>query len=163
MTDGTNGGTEPALDPVIDDRDRAIINGLQGGFPLTETPFAVVAEDLDLHEDEVIDRVAAMLNAGVITRFGPMYHAERMGGGLTLAAMKVPDVDFEAVAAIVNALPEVAHNYARDHDFNMWFVIATESAERIPEVIAEIEAATGLAVFDMPKIEEFYIGLRFEA
>jgi DNA-binding Lrp family transcriptional regulator len=160
---GPNGGAEPAFDAVIDDHDRAIINGLQGGFPLTETPFAIVAEDLDLHEDEVIDRIVAMLNAGVITRFGPMYHAERMGGGLTLAAMKVPEADFEAVAAIVNALPEVAHNYARDHDFNMWFVIATESPERVAEVIAEIEAATGLAVCDMPKIEEFFIGLRFEA
>jgi DNA-binding Lrp family transcriptional regulator len=92
-----------------------------------------------------------------------MYHAERLGGGLTLAAMKVPPADFERVAEAVNAFPEVAHNYARDHVFNMWFVLATETPGRIKEVVAEIERATGLEVFDMPKEHEFYVGLRLRA
>ena len=56
--------------------------------------------------------------------------------------------------------PEVAHNYARDHELNMWFVIATEQPERAAEVIAAIEQETGCKVYDMPKQEEFYIGLK---
>ncbi|MDP6787070.1 MAG: Lrp/AsnC family transcriptional regulator [Rhodospirillales bacterium] len=147
----------------LDAADRALVNHLQGGFPLVEEPFAEVAKGLGMDEDEVTRRLGALLARGVLTRFGPMYHAERLGGGLTLAAMKVPEGDFEAVAEAVNARPEVAHNYARDHAFNMWFVIATETPGRIAEVIAEIETATGLKVHDMPKRQEFFVGLRLEA
>ena len=93
----------------------------------------------------------------------PHYHAERLGGGLTLAAMQVSPEDFERVAAIVNAFPEVAHNYAREHALNMWFVLATETPERIDQVIAAIERDTGYKVYNMPKQEEFFVGLRFEA
>jgi hypothetical protein len=90
-----------------------------------------------------------------------MYHAERLGGALTLAAMQVPVRDFERVTGIVNGFPEVAHNYAREHGFNMWFVLATEAPERIGEVISEIERISGYRVYNLPKLEEFYVGLRF--
>ena len=118
---------------------------------------------LGLAEDELIARLTRLLADGVLTRFGPMYHAERLGGALTLAAMKVPEHDFDRIAALVNAHPEVAHNYERQHEFNMWFVLATETPERITEVIGEIERATGYRVYNMPKLEEFYVGLRLEA
>jgi len=77
--------------------------------------------------------------------------------------MKVPARDFERVTGIVNGFPEVAHNYAREHAFNMWFVLATEAPERIEQVIGEIEKAAGYRVYNMPKLEEFFVGLRFEA
>ena len=147
----------------MDATDRHIINRLQGGFPLCERPYAEAAARLGLTEDELIRRVEAMLDDKTLSRFGPMYHAERLGGALTLAAMKIPPQDFERVAQIVNGFPEVAHNYAREHDFNMWFVLATETPARIGEVIDEIEKATGYPVCNMPKREEFFVGLRFEA
>jgi DNA-binding Lrp family transcriptional regulator len=118
---------------------------------------------MGLTEDELIRRVDALLAQGTLTRFGPMYHAERLGGALTLAAMKISPADLERVAGIVNAFPEVAHNYAREHELNMWFVLATETPEHIAEVIGEIERATGYGVYNRPKVEEFYIGLRFQA
>lgn len=147
----------------MDDTDRAIINGLQGGFPICERPFAAAAAALGLGEGELIARLKRLAAEGVISRFGPMWHAERMGGELSLCAMKVPAERFDEVAGVVNSFPEVAHNYAREHAFNMWFVVATERPGRVAEVLAEITARTGLAVHDMPKIEEFYVGLRFEA
>ena len=154
----------PLIDLTIDlDRsDRAIINALQGGFPISEHPYADVAAMLGMEEGDVIERLQHLLEKGALSRFGPMYHAERLGGGLTLAAMKLPEDEFERVNAIVNAFDEVAHNYARDHDFNMWFVLATETPERISQTLAEIETATGHKVYNMPKSHEFYIGLRFE-
>lgn len=145
----------------MDQLDRDIINELQGGFPVCDHPFAKVAERLGTSESELISRIEAMDEQGLITRFGPMYHAERLGGGLTLAAMTIPEEEFERVAEEVNAFPEVAHNYARDHHLNMWFVLATEQPGRIDEVIAEIEEKTGYHVFNMPKLEEFFIGLHF--
>ena len=147
----------------MDAVDRCIVNGLQGGLPLSERPYADAAERLDLSEAELIERLRKLLAEGVLSRFGPMYHAERLGGRLTLAAMVVPQTRFDAVADIVNDFPEVAHNYARDHALNMWFVVATDRPERIGEVLGEIERKTGLTVYDMPKIEEFFVGLRFVA
>jgi DNA-binding Lrp family transcriptional regulator len=147
----------------MDDIDRRIVNDLQGDLPLTERPYAAAAERLGIGDRELIDRLEKLLADGVLSRFGPMFHAERMGGALTLAALAVPEDRFDAVADIVNAYPEVAHNYARDHVLNMWFVVATDRPERIAEVLAELERETGLTVYNMPKIEEFFVGLRFAA
>jgi DNA-binding Lrp family transcriptional regulator len=92
-----------------------------------------------------------------------MYDAERLGGAVTLAAMQVPAERFDAVAAEVNAFREVAHNYEREHALNMWFVLATETPDEIPGVVDAIAAQTGCTVYDMPKLEEYYIGLRLRA
>ena len=147
----------------LDATDRALLNRLQDGVPLVDRPFAAVGEELGLTEDDVLARVAAMKAAGLLSRFGPMFHAERMGGGLTLAAMAVPIEDFDRVAEQVNAFPEVAHNYAREHALNMWFVIATEAPERVSQVCAAIEERTGLPVYPFPKLAEYYLNLRFKA
>ncbi len=146
----------------MDAVDRRIINGLQGGLPIAERPFAEAAAKLDLTEDVLIARLGRLLAAGHLCRFGPLYNAERLGGAVTLAAMAVPEAEFDGVAEAVNAHPEVAHNYARDHALNMWFVISTDRPQHIDEAIEAIEAETGLTVYEMPKLEEFSIGLRFE-
>lgn len=146
----------------MDATDRRIINELQGGFPVCERPFAVAGERLGLTEEALLTRVERLLGEGLLSRFGPMYHAERLGGGLTLAAMQVPEERMDQVVEAVNAHPEVAHNYARDHLLNMWFVLATETPARIDEVIDAIEAETGLRVYPFPKLEEFFVGLRFD-
>jgi len=146
----------------MDDINRRIINTFQGGFPVSERPYADAAAQIGIEEADMIERLEGLLEAGTLTRFGPLFNAEAMGGGLSLAAMAVPVDRFDAVAASVNAHAEVAHNYAREHDLNMWFVLATEDPERISGVIAEIEEETGVKVYDMPKSEEFFVGLHFE-
>ncbi len=145
---------------AIDAADRCIINELQGGFPVTERPYADAAAKLGLSEEALMDRIGQLVEQGVLSRFGPMYNAEQLGGAVTLCAMEVPAECFDEVAEGVNAHREVAHNYARDHKLNMWFVIATERPEDIAEVIGRIEAGTGLKVHDFPKSHEFYIGLK---
>jgi DNA-binding Lrp family transcriptional regulator len=143
--------------------DKTIINRLQQGFPICASPYQRVAEELGIAEAELLSRLQALLADGVLSRFGPMYHAEQMGGALTLAALKVPEGRFDEVTEIVNSFPEVAHNYARNHLLNMWFVLATEQPEQVATVIAEIEHLTGLTVYNMPKISEYYVGLQLEA
>jgi len=145
----------------MDALDRRIINELQGGFPVCEYPFRELAERLGSRESELITRLGCMLEDGLLTRFGPMFHAEYLGGGLSLCAMRVSPERFEAVAAQVNAFPEVAHNYQRDHKMNMWFVLATETPQALETTLERIEAVTGLRVFNLPKHDEFYVGLHF--
>lgn len=143
--------------------DKLIINHLQGGFPVCESPYQVVAKELGLTETGLISRIKKLLDDGVLSRFGPLFHAEEMGGALTLAAVKVPLDQFDQIAEIINEFPEVAHNYERSHELNMWFVVATELPERLLEVIKEIEQKTGLPVYNMPKINEYFVGLKLEA
>lgn len=147
---------------MMDSVDRAIINRLQGGFPVSDHPYREAAGHLDISEAELIQRLEQMLEKRQLSRFGPLYNAERLGGGLSLCAMSIPEEDFERVAEQVNAFSEVAHNYARDHRLNMWFVLATETPTRIESVVAEIEDVTGYQVYNMPKKEEFFVGLKFE-
>jgi len=146
----------------MDKLDRQIVNQLQGGFPICEYPFLVVANSLNISEQELLFRLEKLLESGILSRFAPLYHAEKLGGGLTLAALAVPEQDFERITTIVNRFPEIAHNYAREHELNMWFVIATEKPNRIDEVIKEIETQTGLKVYNVPKEAEYYIGLHLD-
>ncbi len=147
----------------MDDLDRRIVNALQGGFPIVDRPFAEVAAKLGVDEEVLIERLRAMLAGGTLSRFGPLFDAERLGGAFCLCAMEVPDDRFDEVAASINAMPEVAHNYARAHRLNMWFVLATAEPAEIDRAIARIEAATGLPVMAMPKEAEYFIGLRLVA
>lgn len=148
---------------TLDATDRALVNRLQDGIAVERRPFAGIAADLGLSEEEVAGRVAALVGRGVLSRFGPMVHAERLGGGLTLAAMAVPADDFDRIAAIVNGFPEVAHNYARQHALNMWFVVATERPDGVGVVLQAIAQATGLPVRNFPKLAEYTLDLRFRA
>ena len=144
----------------MDDIDRNIVNLLQGGFPISERPYRQVAQSLGLTEDQLIERIRRMLDEGVLTRFGPLYQAERLGGAYTLAAMKAPAQEIERVAMAVNRLPEVAHNYEREHAFNLWFVLATETPQGIAGAAQRIERDTGYPVYLMPKLDEYFVGLR---
>ena len=142
--------------------DRKIINQLQGGFPICENPWEELEKTLEIPADEIINRIDRMKSDGLLSRFGPMYHAEKMGGGLSLAAMKVPEDRYDEVTGMVNSFTEVAHNYARGHELNMWFVVATETPQQVENVVQQIQEKTGIQVYNMPKQHEFFIGLRFE-
>lgn len=147
----------------MDQTDRDIINSLHGGLAICERPYQEAALRLGLSEDELLARLARMLEAGVLTRVGPLYQIERMGGAFTLAALHAPAEQYEQVVQQVNALPQVAHNYARDHELNMWFVVATETPGEIDAVIARIERETGCDVFNFPKSREYFVELKLKA
>jgi siroheme decarboxylase len=147
----------------VDKVDRAIINTLQGGFPICDRPYAAAAADIGIGEQDLIERLERLVETRTLSRFGPLFNAERLGGAVCLCAMQVPAHDFDRTAGLVNGFPEVAHNYARDHAFNMWFVLATEDPRGITETVARIEDTTGHVVYDFPKIAEFYVGLKLNA
>lgn len=148
-------------EPEFTDVERAVINRLQTGLPLVHSPYAAVADELGISEQVLLHTLQNLLDRRILTRFGPMFHAGEMGGGLTLAAMRIPEQDFDSTTAKVNEFDEVAHNYRREHELNMWFVLATEAPDDIDRVITGIESATGYPVYNMPKKEEFHVHLHF--
>jgi DNA-binding Lrp family transcriptional regulator len=152
----------PAAERIeLDATDRLLLNNLQGGFPVTHRPFAEVARTLGLEEDDVIARIRRLVETGALSRFGTVLNAPQLGGERTLAAMRVPRERFEEVAAFVNSLDAVSHNYERTHELNMWFVISSEDEAEIARTIATIERETGLEVVNLPTLEEYFVDIRF--
>lgn len=149
----------PELNPL----DRQILATLQGDFPICERPYAEAAGRLGISEDELLARLQQLLADKVLTRFGPMFQIEEMGGAFVLAALAAPEARYEEVTALVNALPQVAHNYRREHALNMWFVLATETKAGIAEAIARVEQDTGLPVYAFPKEREYFVEMKLEA
>lgn len=145
---------------TLDATDRAILNALQEGFPLTPRPFDDAGAALGITGEVLIERLGRLRDLGAITRFGPFFDAAAMGGAFCLCAMAVPEADFDRVLALVNAHPEVAHNYERTHHLNMWFVLATPTPEGIQRTARAIEDETGRTVLQFPKLEEYFIGFR---
>jgi siroheme decarboxylase len=156
---------------MLSPEDARLVSFLHGDFPLTDRPFADVAEGLGCSEEAVIERLQRLLSHGDLTRFGPLFQIERAGGRFVLAAMAVPEDRFAAVAAQLDALPAVAHNYQRESAcaaqrhaaepaLNMWFVLAVESAEQMAPTLRQVGQLTGLPVYDFPKEKEFFVELR---
>ncbi|WP_299084406.1 AsnC family transcriptional regulator [uncultured Ruegeria sp.] len=148
---------------TLDRTDRAILNRMQDDLPLVSNLYGAIAQELGISESELLSRLTRLREDRVITRFGPFFDAAAMGGAFCLCAMAVPSEDFETVLTKVNAHPEVAHNYERTHRLNMWFVLATETANGIGNTAEAIQRETGIEVLQFPKLQEFFIGFRVAA
>ncbi len=148
-------------DPVpLDEVDRRLLNDFQARFPLSTRPFSELADLLGVNESEVIARLKRLLDAGVVSRVGPVLHPRRVGAS-TLAAMAVPPEHLAEVADLVSGYAEVNHNYEREHRFNLWFVLTAGDEHRLAEVMEEIASRTGIEVLDLPMLEEYHIDLGF--
>ena len=145
---------------MFDALDRALLDGFQTDLPLVPRPYAAIAEALGVSESQVIDRLTALHASGAVSRVGAVVAPQTVGMS-TLAAMAVPPDRLREVAARVSAWPDVNHNYARDHHFNLWFVVTAADRARIDAVLAGIEAETGYTVLDLPMLEAFHIDLGF--
>jgi len=151
----------------LDDRDRAVLNAFQGGFPVVHRPFEPAAHALrsrgvDVEPAGLLDRVRHLDDEGVLTRFGALINAEEIGGSASLVAMHAPEDEFEDIAETVNGFREVAHNYEREHPYlNMWFVVSVADDESVEDVLADIEDATGQETYNLPKQQEFRVEAKF--
>ncbi|PSP33763.1 Lrp/AsnC family transcriptional regulator [Halobacteriales archaeon QH_10_67_22] len=151
----------------LDATDRAILNAFQGGFPVVTDPYepaagALADHGVDVTAAQLHDRMVELDEEGVLTRFGALINAEEIGGTATLVAMHAPEERFDEITEQVNAHPEVAHNYEREHPhLNMWFVVSVADAERVDEVLGAIEDETGQETYNLPKQREFHVEAKF--
>jgi len=145
------------MDPV----ERRLLNDYQRDFPLEPRPFARIAGEMDLDEDEVLAMLADLQGNGTLSRIGAVVRPNTVGAS-TLAAMAVPAERLEAVAALVSGRPEVNHNYEREHDLNLWFVVAAADQAAVQAVLEAIETETGLPVIDLPLQTAYHIDLGFD-
>jgi len=151
---------ENCADLNYSELERRLLDEFQHELPLATRPFAEMAQRLGVSEAEVIERLNALAECGAISRVGPVFRPKRLGAS-TLAAMAVPPEYLDEVADLVSALPEVNHNYEREHRFNLWFVITAEDAEHLEAVLDGIAEETGIPVMPLPMEEDFHIDLGF--
>jgi DNA-binding Lrp family transcriptional regulator len=140
--------------------EKCLLNEYQRGFPLCSSPFALIAEQQGVTEKDVIRTLDSLQQRGLVSRVGPVFAPLRAGAS-TLAALSVPDGELKRVADCVSRYEEVNHNYEREHDFNLWFVVTAPDQAHVQRVLEAIEAETGLPVLDLPLERSFYIDLGF--
>ncbi len=153
------GQRAPRLD--LSAMEQHLLNDFQRGLPLTVRPFATIAERLGVSEAEVLESLERLQDSGAVSRVGPVFSPNRIGVS-TLAALAVPRERLESVAEFVSSLPEVNHNYEREHEYNLWFVITAADDERLDRVLCDIAYQTGLEPLDLPMLEDFFIDLGFD-
>ena len=146
--------------PVLCALDRAIIDRYQRGFPLTPAPFADVARELGSEPEEIIKRLRRLQSLGVVGRVGAAVRPRSVRASM-LAALPVPPARLAEVAAVVNALPGVNHNYEREHRYNLWFVVAAADAAALDAILDDIETRVRLPLLRLPLQDDYHIDLGF--
>ena len=152
---------------MLDTTDKKILHRIQTNLPLTPRPFLALAEELDLDEDLVLDRIKYFSEKGYIRRLAPIINTQKVGRYATLAAMGVPEDRITEVSELINGYKEVSHNYLRkgkgiDLPHNIWFTMSGPTKEDVERNFKEIEDKTGLKVYGFPTIKTFKIGVKFK-
>lgn len=143
-----------------DDLEKALLNNYQRDFPLVPRPFATIAEELGIGEGTVILMLARLRDQNAVSRVGAVVRPNKAGRS-TLVAMSVPPQRLEEVAELISARPEVNHNYEREHQLNLWFVVVAPDEASLASVLQEIEAEVGLPLIDLPLERAFRVDLGF--
>jgi siroheme decarboxylase len=138
-----------------------LLNDYQRDMSLSATPYADMAKQLGVSEEKILESISSLQDRGVISRVGPVFRPNRIGVS-TLAAMAIPEQDVECVARIISAFPEVNHNYQREHEYNLWFVVTASSAEHLDIVLYEIEQHTEYPLMSLPMLDDYFIDLGFK-
>ncbi|MBF0351276.1 MAG: Lrp/AsnC family transcriptional regulator [SAR324 cluster bacterium] len=141
--------------------EKKFINLFQRDFPLTARPFEAIAQQLGLTESEVLEMAEKLQGNEVISRIGAVIKPGKVGAS-TLAAMPVPPRELKEVAAKISSLPEITHNYEREHElYTLWFVVTAHSDWHLQQVLERIQQQTGYDVMSLPLKREYHIDLGF--
>jgi DNA-binding Lrp family transcriptional regulator len=147
---------------ILDDLDRAILNEIQSHFPIVSRPYAEVGRRVGASEAEVLARVRAMTDAGIIRRLGANFTSRKLGYTSTLCAARVPPQSLDHFVTVVNRYPGVTHNYLRRHHYNVWFTLIAESEARLQQILGDISRASGVSeILSLPAQEVFKIKVDF--
>jgi siroheme decarboxylase len=148
-------------DPMeLSELDRRLLDEFQHDFPLCARPYEAIGRRLGCDEATVLERLAFLEDRGFVSRIGPVLRANTLGAS-TLAAMAVPEERLQGIAELVSSYPQVNHNYEREHEFNLWFVITARDRSAVADVLDDLRRRTGLEVMDLPMTEAFHIDLGF--
>lgn len=141
--------------------EKKLLNNYQHNFPISSTPYADIAKELNTSEYEILKTLKALTKQEIITRVGPVFKAGKVGVS-TLCAMSIPEEKITKIANIISDFIEVNHNYEREHKFNLWFVVNDMTDKKLQQVIKKIETTTKYQVMQLPMLNDYHINLGFD-
>ena len=149
----------------LDERDKRLLNLMQGSFPIAPRPFQHVASQAEMSEEQVMARVRELIEHRIIRQVTPIFDTRALGYSSMLVAAKVDPENPWRAATVINEHPGVSHNYLRNHEFNIWFTIATEpdsplGLDRTLQVLGEIAGAESIR--QLPTLKLFKIRMDLE-
>lgn len=145
----------------LDTVDKQLINHYQRNLPVCERPYQEMASNLGISEGDVISRLTTLQRHQVLSRVGPVFEHSQAGASL-LAAVAAPPEQMDPVAARINDAPGVNHNYAREHRYNLWFVMTASDEDTLNERLDELEHHLKLPMLRLPMVEGYHIDLGFD-
>ncbi|RDH85748.1 MAG: AsnC family protein [endosymbiont of Galathealinum brachiosum] len=137
-----------------------LLNEFQHNFPVTSTPYADIAERLNVDESTILELLKELDEKSILSRVGPVFRPNRVGVS-TLAAMAVPEHKLEHIADIISSYPAVNHNYEREHHFNLWFVVTAENQMILDKTLEDMELKTDIRIMSLPMEKDYHIDLGF--
>lgn len=147
----------------MDDIDRAIINEIQSDFPIESRPYRELGKRLNLPEKEVLRRVKALKDEGIIRRIGGNFSSKKLSYTSTLCAARVSEAKIDKFVNEVNKFPGVTHNYLRNHEYNVWFTFIAPDMDYIARALKKISRSTGVTeILNLPAVRTFKIKVDFE-
>jgi DNA-binding Lrp family transcriptional regulator len=145
----------------MDSKDKKILELVSECFPLDVHPFRTIAEELDMDENELLQRMKSLKSDGIIRRIGATIVPRRLGWFSTLCAADVPQDFVATFSKTVNSYREVTHNYERTGTPNCWFTIIAPDRDKALKIISKIENACGIKIIELPARRIFKIGVKF--
>lgn len=140
--------------------EKELINGWQRGFPLVPQPYAHIASELNVTEDQIISGLASLHQRGILSRVGAVVKPNSVGAS-SLVAMSVPNSELEQIAETVCAEPSVNHNYERENNLNLWFVVTAADVDDLDRILSRIEDNTGHKTIKLQLEKAYHIDLGF--
>jgi DNA-binding Lrp family transcriptional regulator len=150
----------------MDEKDRQILETLQNNFPLSERPYEIIAQKLQIPLDDLWNRIQKLINEGVVRRIGASLDSRKFGFCSTLAAVSCKADIIKKAAKIIGQFPEVTHSYLRNHDFNIWFTLIAVDQKRIERILKQIRISLSLKrsqILNLPMKRLFKLNARFKA
>ncbi|MEE8168807.1 MAG: AsnC family transcriptional regulator [Candidatus Hydrothermarchaeales archaeon] len=146
----------------LDNKDKAILRELQGNLPIVKRPFAAIAESVGMSEEELFTRIRNLIDIGIIRKFGLRIDSRKAGFASTLVAMKVPWEKMDEIAARLNRYESVTHNYAREHEYNLWFTVIERNEDALKKSLDRIASEVEYEdMLNLPILRRFKIDVRF--
>jgi DNA-binding Lrp family transcriptional regulator len=145
----------------MDRLEQQLIDEYQKGLPVCSRPYLAMAKQLNTTEKEVVGALTRLQEQGKLSRIGPVFNHKKAGAS-TLAAMAIPEAELAQIAQRVNAFEGVNHNYAREHKYNLWFVVTAPDQDQLQACLNAIELDCGYTVMSLPMVKSYFIDLGFK-
>ncbi len=134
---------------MLTELEKKIIASIQEDMPISERPYAAIAEKLAITESELLDKLQDLSRHGVIRRFGATLRHQRAGfNANAMVAWKVDEDRIQEVGQKMASFRQVSHCYRRnptaDWPYNLYTMVHANDEQACQETARKMSRATSV-------------------